>query len=357
MHDFSPHLAEKYVWKLNNRWLMVVPCFSLVVERIQLQPKSGMERFLIRVAMEMAPATFVPTEKPPGKRLYIITDGEALHWGRALTKGDTWGAYDVLLNSSQLKRAERASAVTYLHVLFVSASTFETIGAEHRQGLMLSRLWAMLNAAGTELIRMYRQQRAAACSIKIGYELESRFVRPADVQRRINSRQLSVEPMRGEGERKQYSTDGLVLFKFKYEFIDSGDYEIVAIKSQDHDALALKFAMSVASPKNALSLKSQSFEVRRRSSASNEDDGAPRSTLKEGVGAHVGAERPDEPGGARVDEGGGLTAELLAELRKLRQVQEQDSQTLRALSDKVEQLSRGQAAYGHRGSTYSVASR
>ena len=50
-----------------------------MVERIVLRPDSGMERFLVHVAMAMLPATFVPGEKPPPRRLYIITDGEVTY--------------------------------------------------------------------------------------------------------------------------------------------------------------------------------------------------------------------------------------------------------------------------------------
>lgn len=307
MHDFSPHLAEKYVWKLNSAWLKMVPCFSMVVERMEVQPDSGMERFLVRVALEMQPATFVPTEKPPAKRLYIITDGEAMHHGRLLKKGDTWGAYDVLLNSSHLKRNERASAITYLHVFFVGASTFETIGAKHREGLMLSRLWALVHAAGTELIREYREDRRSR--IKVGDGHGSRVVRPKEVQQRINRGLLSVEYMRGEDGKKQFSTDGLVLFKPKYNFIDQEDYEIVALKAQDQSALT--------------------FEVRKR--LASDEDSEVAHELEEGVGAEL-----IDKGGARND--GGILPTILSELRKLRQAQEQDSQALRALSTKVEQL-------------------
>ena len=34
MNEFSPMLAEKFVWKLNKEWLVRVPCFTLVVQRL-----------------------------------------------------------------------------------------------------------------------------------------------------------------------------------------------------------------------------------------------------------------------------------------------------------------------------------
>lgn len=78
MNDFSPYLAEKFVWKLNKDWLVKVPCFSLVVERLMNNPNSGLERFLVKVALAMQPSVYVPTERPPAQRLYIITDGIAI---------------------------------------------------------------------------------------------------------------------------------------------------------------------------------------------------------------------------------------------------------------------------------------
>ena len=34
MNDFSPYLAEKFVWKFNKDWLVKVPCFALITERL-----------------------------------------------------------------------------------------------------------------------------------------------------------------------------------------------------------------------------------------------------------------------------------------------------------------------------------
>ena len=69
------------MWKFNKEWLIRVPCFSLVVERIITRPDTGLERFLVKVALAMAPAVFVPAERPPIQRLYIIREGVAMHKG------------------------------------------------------------------------------------------------------------------------------------------------------------------------------------------------------------------------------------------------------------------------------------
>ena len=98
MNDFSPHLAEKFVWKLNKAWLMKVPCFSLVVERLVTRPESGMERFLVKVALTMQPAVYVPMECPPPRRLYIVTEGRCRVRRNVIGVGDSWGAEDVMLS-------------------------------------------------------------------------------------------------------------------------------------------------------------------------------------------------------------------------------------------------------------------
>ena len=54
---------------------------------------------LVQVALAMQPAVFVPTERPPPLRLYIITEGMALYRGKKLTKGSSWGAEDVMTYS------------------------------------------------------------------------------------------------------------------------------------------------------------------------------------------------------------------------------------------------------------------
>lgn len=125
MNDFSPMLQEKSVWKLNRDWLVKVPCFSLVVERMISRPGSGMERFLVKVALGMQPSIFVPKERPPSHRLYIITSGVAIFKGNRCGVGDSWGAEDVLLTSRPDAQCYKAIALTYLHVLWIGVDVFE----------------------------------------------------------------------------------------------------------------------------------------------------------------------------------------------------------------------------------------
>uniref|UniRef100_A0A7S2BN34 Ion transport domain-containing protein n=1 Tax=Haptolina brevifila TaxID=156173 RepID=A0A7S2BN34_9EUKA len=111
MHDFSPFLTDKFVWQLNKDWLVKVPCFSLVVERMFNRPGSGMEAFLIKVALAMRPSVYVPAERLPARRLYIITNGTAFLYGRLFKRGESWGAEDVLLRRTAGARALASTCI------------------------------------------------------------------------------------------------------------------------------------------------------------------------------------------------------------------------------------------------------
>ena len=226
MRDFSPYLAEKFVWKLNREWLIRVPCFSLVVERLNEHvargTNSGMERFLVKVAMLMKPSVYVPTERPPPARLYIITEGVALHRGRRITKGDSWGAEDVLLRARY--GAGRAIAVSYLHCIWISAQSLHELGDEFREGYMLTKLWASLYAAGEAIIERYRQQRARR-PVKIGDK--PGMVAREIVEKQINVGITKVVELRSEDGRRRVNARGQPLYKCKWKAIDLTGYEIV----------------------------------------------------------------------------------------------------------------------------------
>ena len=118
--------AEKFVWMLNKEWLTNVSCFSFVVDRLVARPEEiSMQRFLVHIALATQPAVFVPTERLPPVRLYIINEGKALLGGIRLGKGESWGAEDVLLKHRRAENCVRALAVTYLHVLWVGRDTFD----------------------------------------------------------------------------------------------------------------------------------------------------------------------------------------------------------------------------------------
>lgn len=62
MNKFSPHLAEEVVWELDKQWLVRVPCFSLVAERV----RGEQLRFLVkaRAATDTSPCCSLPRPSP-----------------------------------------------------------------------------------------------------------------------------------------------------------------------------------------------------------------------------------------------------------------------------------------------------
>jgi hypothetical protein len=227
MNDFSPYLAEKFVWKLSSEWLVRVPCFSLIVERLLTRPRAGLERFLVSVALKMQPAVYVPGERPPIQRLYILRDGIALYKGVKKTLGDSWGAEEVLLETygSNKNNAHRALAATYLHVLWIDAISLREIGAAHREAFLLCKLWTTIAAAGQVILEDYRKEARARQAVQVGNKEGQ--ISPEEVEQRINDKQISVVIMRNKSGERQMNHEGQTLYAFKYKYISLGRHDIV----------------------------------------------------------------------------------------------------------------------------------
>jgi hypothetical protein len=131
--------------------VLQVPCFGHIVDawRRRADKRDGMQRFLIKVAMAMTPAVYVPSERPPALRLYMVSQGTALYRGERLRHGDSWGAQDVMLVSRGASKAYRAVSHSYLHVLWLDAAVFEALrgqGVEFTAAYQLLKLWAVMCA-------------------------------------------------------------------------------------------------------------------------------------------------------------------------------------------------------------------
>ena len=309
INGFSPFLQEKYVWKLNKEWLMKVPCFSLVVERLVLNPDdSGMgapsshcqpahyaslaprpprtshhtsltpclqstplpisARFLVKVALAVQPAVFVPHERPPSQRLYVITEGCALHRGRQIRKGDSWGADDVLIGGSLWrKHAYRALATTYLHVVWIGAETFDRLRVEHRDAYMLVKLWATINAAGRVVLAARNKERKAQGAIKIGNGLNQ--VSVFEIERRINAGLCKVVALYSDDGKRLFNAAGLPTFGFKYGSLDLTGYEITRESNPRSRRVGPSTPPSISTTQttagNASDLKSDRMGRRRNS--------------------------------------------------------------------------------------------
>lgn len=245
--NFSPALAEKHVWKLNRAWLVKVPCFSLVVERLISMPDSGIERFLVRVAMKMQPEVYVPAERPPPQRLYIITEGLAMHAGRRLVTGDNWGARSTLLKNSSLAEQQRAVALTYLHVLWVSGAALEEIGLEgHKKGFLLTKLWAVIMASGDWLVDNLRKREAETWVVPIGIGEAHGQVPVAELERKLNNGLVTVEELTDDSGALLTDVNGRQLYKFKSKAICLDGYQLT--RERHGKRKAAKFKLTEVTP-------------------------------------------------------------------------------------------------------------
>ena len=206
LQKFSPYLSEEVVWELDKKWLVKIPCFALIADRA-----NGEElRFFVKMALAFEVSVFVPKDRPPARRLYVISQGVALYKGEQLGYGETWGSQDVFLKDKPNRARLRAFAMTYLHVQWLSCEVLDGLREEFPRAYRLARFWTLMHAVGEWLIMNYRRQSV------VPIRLET-----ADVERRINARQLSVVKtgsVNGAGEE----TFGLVS-----RYLQTSGYEIV----------------------------------------------------------------------------------------------------------------------------------
>ena len=206
LNQFSPKLAEEVVWELDKRWLVRVPCFSLVAERV-----SGDElRFFVQVALKMDVTVFVPSDRPEPRRLYIITQGVALYKGQQLGVGRSWGAEDVLLSDRRNSGRLRAYAMTYLHVQWLDAAILDGMKDEFPRAHLLCRFWTMMHAVGEFLLENLRHMRTKPVLLPV-----------ANLEERINSKQVRVE-LTGMA-----NAQGEELYRVLGRYVAQGGYEIV----------------------------------------------------------------------------------------------------------------------------------
>jgi len=135
----------------------------------------------------------VPKDRPPPKRLYLITQGVALYKGEQMTIGESWGAEDVLLLDRKKERRLRAFAMTYLHVQHLDGSVLHGLKDEFPRAHRLCRLWTMMHAVGEFLVENLRKTRARPVLLP-----------STDLEGKINMRQLRVE---ATGEKNKEGND------------------------------------------------------------------------------------------------------------------------------------------------------
>ena len=94
---------------------------------------------------------------------------------------------------------------------------------------MLTRLWASVYAAGNAILDDYKKYKVQGSQIRIGYGGGKGKVTPKEVERRINSGELSIVPLKGEDGQRVFAHDKQALFTFKYPAIELTGYEIIKV--------------------------------------------------------------------------------------------------------------------------------
>ena len=143
--DLSEALKEKVAWTVNGDWLRRIP----VMQRLP-------QKFLVQVALKMSPAVYAPKEKPPAQRLYVITTGICSYGGRTLKQGEHWRA---------LTKTKGATAITYLHVMYVATQTIDELAATDGDATILWAirkwtLWHKLREHAFEQAKLARRRKA-----------------------------------------------------------------------------------------------------------------------------------------------------------------------------------------------------
>lgn len=113
--QMTPSLRQEVAFHINRRWLRHVTWFQ-----------RASKDFVSAVAVHLVPAVYAPKELVHGDEFSIVVRGVAAKDGRILTQGDTWGD-DIILASSEFRRATPARALTYLEVKSMSQDDLGTV--------------------------------------------------------------------------------------------------------------------------------------------------------------------------------------------------------------------------------------
>ena len=82
---------------------------------------------LVKIALACKAAVFVPGDRPPAHRLYVIQKGTIAYKSTFVHQGMSWGMEDLLSRNNDASR-HQATAITYVHVDYLTADAFNEIG-------------------------------------------------------------------------------------------------------------------------------------------------------------------------------------------------------------------------------------
>ena len=165
---FTNHLVSQVVWSQAKALLAGIPCFHAHFHPMSKLPVDKQTiKYLCRVAQAMKAEVYVPKDRPPARRLYIISSGFVLYTGQMLGSGKSWGSQDVLVENKAARALMRTStALTYLHVLYVDGEALKALAESFPIAHRRTKRWVIFYLVGdyilTEAIKFKAKQRAKA---------------------------------------------------------------------------------------------------------------------------------------------------------------------------------------------------
>lgn len=150
-------LSQEIMWEVNKIWLIKVACFKLV----------DTKDFFIHLTQLVHTDVFVPSERPPAQKLYVIQKGTAYFRGQRLDRDDCWGAEDVLLRNKPNGERHCALTLTYVHTTVIEREDIEELGKQFPKELRKARLWTILYDYCMQVLRDYRKMLFLASRLRM----------------------------------------------------------------------------------------------------------------------------------------------------------------------------------------------
>ena len=140
--EMSTSLQELACGQIHGEWLRQMPFFGglILPDGDEMVPPVS-SQFIATVATHLKGEVYVPMERPPLGRLYLIYQGSARYKGRVRQAGFSWGALDVMLRNAPLQK--RAIATTYLHVLWIDGSALRSCAKDFPEDARSMRTWTL----------------------------------------------------------------------------------------------------------------------------------------------------------------------------------------------------------------------
>ena len=196
--EMSSDLQELVSDVCYSQWLTTVPFFRGMRTPDGVQIVEPAERaFLAKVAVLLQSEVYVPRERPPIGRLYMIYKGSCRLRGTVRSNGFSWGALEVMLPNAPIPGVEkRAIATTYLHCLWIDGPTIRACAEGFPKTQLALRKWTLFNGLREYMFDQLRK--ASDADRKAARQwVESRKARPLDLLRKVGRKAILLSKLTG----------------------------------------------------------------------------------------------------------------------------------------------------------------